>query len=141
MPLRKGVYTVKLWVKGVQHDMTVKPEREELSTLSGATGRQDCNVSPRLHPLRAPSHVVSAAKASHAGTAAETAAHHADEEDETAVEGAKAVPVPLPSQPTARELEAHREAHTHRTELGARHACEDEGATQITSGWRLNTMT
>ena len=37
------------------------------------------------------------------GAAEETAAHHADEEDETAMEGAKAVPAPLPSQPQARD--------------------------------------
>ena len=45
-------------------------------------------------------------------SAAETAAHHADDEDETAMEGARDVPAPLPSQPTARELEAHLVVHT-----------------------------
>ena len=47
----------------------------------------------------------------HEGAAAETAAHQADEEDEAAMEGASAVQAPLPIQPTARELEAHRVAH------------------------------
>ena len=46
----------------------------------------------------------------HEGAAAETAAHQADEEDEAAMEGASAVQAPLPNQPTARELEAHRVA-------------------------------
>ena len=58
--------------------------------------------------MTAPSHVVPAAEASHEGAAAETAAHDADKEDETATEGARAVPAPLPSQPRVRELEAHR---------------------------------
>ena len=52
------------------------------------------------------------AEASREGPAAETAAHHADEEDETAMEGARSVPAPLPSQPTARELEPPSGAHT-----------------------------
>ena len=46
-------------------------------------------MSPRLNPLIAASHVVPATEASHEGAAAETAAHHADEEDETAMEGAR----------------------------------------------------
>ena len=56
--------------------------------------------------------MVPAAEASHEGAAAETASHHADEEDETAMEGASPVQAPLPSQPTARELEAHRVARS-----------------------------
>ena len=57
-----------------------------------------------LNPLIAPSHAVPAAEASNDGAAAETAAHHADAEDDTAMEGARAVPEPPPSQPKAREL-------------------------------------
>ena len=55
------------------------------------------------------------AEASHEGAAAETEAHHADEEDEAAMDGARAVPAPLPSPPTARVMEAYRVAHTHFT--------------------------
>ena len=65
-----------------------------------------------LNPLTAPSNVVSPAEAPHEGAAAETAAHHADEEDDTATEEAMSVPAPLLGQSTARELEAHRVAHT-----------------------------
>ena len=61
------------------------------------------------------------ADASHEGAAAETAAHYADEEDETAME-AKAVPAPLPSQATARESWMHIEWRTRLKEHGARHA-------------------
>ena len=61
-----------------------------------------------------------------------------DEEDETGMEGSRAVPAPLPSHPTGRE---HIEWRTHIAELGARHACEDEGAMLITSGWPLNNIT
>ena len=79
----------------------------------------------------APSNVVPAAEASHAGAAAEEAAHLADEEDETAMEGARAVPAPLPSQPTAEELEAHRVAHM----------VQDDGAMLVTSCcWQLNKI-
>ena len=46
-------------------------------------------MSLRLNPLIAPSHVVPAAEASHEGAAAETAAHHADDEDDRAMEGAR----------------------------------------------------
>ena len=57
-------------------------------------------------------HVAPAVRASHEGADAKTAEHHADE-DETAVEWARAVPAPLSSQPTAREFEAHLSgAHT-----------------------------
>ena len=56
------------------------------------------------------------------GAAAETVAHHADEVDQTALEGTRAVPAPLPSVPIARELEAHRAAYTpHRAQC---EACE-----------------
>ena len=69
-------------------------------------------MSPRLNPLIAPSHVVPAAEASHEGAAAETAAHHADEEDDTAIEGAMQFQQNFPGQLTTRELGAHRVAHT-----------------------------
>ena len=52
------------------------------------------------------------AEAPHEGAAAVTEAHHADEEDEAAMDGARAVPAPLPSPPTARVMEAYRVAHT-----------------------------
>ena len=35
----------------------------------------------------------------------------------------------------------HIEWRTHNAELGARHACDDEGALLITSGWKLNKIT
>ena len=71
----------------------------------------------------------------HEGQAAGTVAQHADEENETAMEGTRAVPAPLPSLPSARELEAHRVAYTLCS------ACEDESAMLITSGWQLKKIT
>ena len=79
--------------------------------------------SPRLNPLIAPSRAEPAAEASHQEAAAETAAHHASEEDETAMEGARNVPVPPPSQWTAPELEAHRVAGGVGVVLGRRGCC------------------
>ena len=83
-------------MKGEWHDKNTNPKIEELGALSGGqpTGKA---VNPRLNPLIAPSRAVPAAEASHEGAAAETAAHLADEEDET-LKG-------------ARELEAYRVAH------------------------------
>ena len=46
-------------------------------------------------------------RAGHDEAAVKAAAHRDDEDDETAMKDAVAVPAPLPSQPTIRELEAH----------------------------------
>ena len=46
------------------------------------------------------------------GAAAEAAAHEAEENPEVGMEEARAVPAPLPNQPTAKEIEAHNVAHT-----------------------------
>ena len=54
--LKNGVYTLKLWVKGVKHDRTVNPKSEELGTLSGGNRRARLYV-PRVNPLIAPFHV------------------------------------------------------------------------------------
>ena len=54
------------------------------------------------------------------------------------MEGARAVPAPLLSQPTARELEPP--SGTHRAELGVSLAYESEDAMQITTGWQLNKV-
>ena len=95
-------------MKGERHDNTGNPKNDELGAVSGE--QTAClAVSPRLD-----------------------LAHHADEEDETAMEGARAVPAPLPSPLTPRKPEAHQAAHTHHTELGARDAREEEGAMLIT---------
>lgn len=65
-----------------------------LASLSGPPAGMRA-VSPTLSPLEAQPLV---------GAAAEAAAHHADEEAESAVEEARAVPSPIPGQPTAREV-------------------------------------
>ena len=68
--------------------------------------------------------VVRAAEASREGAAAETAAHHADadEEDETTMEGAGAVPVSTPESADSTRVWRHTMWRTHRTELCVRHA-------------------
>ena len=73
----------------------------------------------------------------HEGAAAETVAHQADEEDETAMEGTRATS----EFADCSRVGGYIEWRTHITELGVRHACEDEGAMLITSGWQLNKIT
>ena len=85
--------------------------RQDTESEEWRAGYARKTVSPRLNPLTAPSRMVPAAEAPHEGTA-ETAAYPADEEDETAVEGKRAFSPPLPSQPTARELEPLGGANT-----------------------------
>ena len=46
------------------------------------------------------------------GAAAEAAAHEAEENPEVGMEEARAVPAPIPNQPTAKEIETHNVAHT-----------------------------
>ena len=105
-------------------------------------GRQPAGkaVSPRLNPLIAASHVVRAAEASREGASAETAAHHADDEDDTAMEGARQFQHHFG---VSWQLESwrHIERRTHLTKLGAMHACEGEGAMLITNVWQLMKIT
>ena len=121
---RRTESTQSSWVKGVTSDKTITPKIK----VFGVRCREA--VSPGLKTQIAPSHVVPAANASH-GTVAGTAAHHADEEGETAMEGARAVPAPLPSQPTAPELEPPSGTHTPYRAWGL--AYESEDAVQSTT--------
>ena len=79
-------------------------------------------MNPRLNPLIAPSRVVPAAEASHEGADAETATHPADEDGETAMEEARAVPAPLQSQPTV-ERWSHLEQSLVRMRVKTRAQC------------------
>ena len=89
--------------------------------------------------MTASSNVAPVAEASGEGGSAEKATHRADEEDETAMEGARAVPAP--HSESVGQLESWKQIgwRTHHTELDARHVCE-QGALLITSGWQLNKI-